>query len=98
MGIGDRGYQELRTSLENRQDTEAKPIEHLPEDFPGKLAGVAGKPEVVGDGVPAVKVKPDGNVTAILATLVGVVLSLNVTSILLLVAALIPNRPKATLV
>lgn len=61
------------------------------------LAGVFGKPVVTGVGVPAVRVKPAGKKTDILATLIGVVLSLKVTSTSLFVEALMPSRPKRTL-
>jgi hypothetical protein len=64
------------------------------------LAGVRGKTlSAVGfiSGVPAVIAKPLGKVTNTLATLVGVVFSLKVTSRSLLALALVASRPRRTL-
>jgi len=61
------------------------------------LAGVFGKPLVLTVGVPVAIVKPEGKVTVILATLVGVVFSLNVTNRSLLVLALMLRRPSRAL-
>lgn len=60
------------------------------------LPGVLGKPVVLTDGVPVATVKPDGNVTCIFETLVGVVFSLKVTSMSLPEEALIPSLPSLT--
>jgi CBS-domain-containing membrane protein len=61
------------------------------------LAGVFGNPVVPTAGVPVVTVKPTGKDTLILATLVGVVFNLNVTSRSFPADALIPRRPNRTL-
>ena len=62
------------------------------------LPGVFGKPVVDTEGVPVAIVKPAGKVILILDTEVGVVFSLKVTNMSLPVVALIPRRPRLTLV
>jgi hypothetical protein len=60
------------------------------------LAGVRGKLDTTGVGVPAVVVKPEGTVMTILATVVGAEFNLNTIKASLLLAALMPSRPRRT--